>query len=149
MAGMAGIACSSAPLQGAGRDAAKFLKAQLDIGVGRAYFMARRTSLLATRQAALVQVGLRLHGGEGMRVLALPVLIHLGLMTLGADVWSRNQDIGYIASGGVVRAMAGYATHLRLAVLALLPVRNNLRRGFGMAIDALSVRGRRCGRLLS
>ena len=88
----------------------------------------------------------RFHGGPCHRVLPFLELRNLLLMALRASIRSRNLGLGNVGSAVVSIAMAGVATDARFAVMALLPIGNDVGSLLGMATDAFvaAVRGMNC-----
>lgn len=81
--------------------------------------------------------GHRLHRRPGQRVFSLLVLLDLRGVAGRTCIGSRHLHLGNIAGRRVLIAMARDASNLRLAMLAQLPVGDDIRSNLGMAFDAL------------
>lgn len=93
-----------------------------------------------------MSIGHGLHRSQRPGMFATPVLIHLGLMTSGANIRSCNLDIVHIVDRRVVGAVTIDAPYVHLTVLALFPLGDHLRIALAMAIHTLRVSCRRLGR---
>ena len=81
-------------------------------------------------------------------MLAPAVLIYLGLVAVSADLGSCDLDLGHVAGRGVAGPVTINAADVHLAMLALLPLGNDLRPALTVTIDTLSIAGSRSFRLL-
>jgi hypothetical protein len=81
--------------------------------------------------------GHRLHRRPRQRVLSFLVLLDLRGVAGRTCIGSRQLHLGNIAGRGVLIAMARDASNLRLAMLAQLPVGDDIRSNLGVAFDAL------------
>lgn len=111
-----------------------------------AKLVASTAALLAFRHCHRLPVNCRhgFHGSPRHGMLAFLELRHLRFVALSAGFRSWNFGFGYVGCGGVLITVTGDAGNFRRAVLAELPVGNNVRRDLGMALDTLAWSGGLC-----
>ena len=112
-----------------------------------ANLVAAAASLFALDHGHRLPVNRRhgLHRGPGHGVLASFELRDLGLVALGAGFRRGNFCLGHVGRGRVPVAVTGYATDFGCAVLAELPVSDDVGCDFVVALDALGRSGSLCG----
>ena len=95
---------------------------------------------LGHRHRLPVNCGHGFHGRPRRRVLSFIELLDLSLMARGASFRRGNLYLGHVARGRVLVTVAGDTSHLELAVLAELPIRNNVGSDLAVAVHTLGSR---------
>ena len=91
------------------------------------------------RHGLPVDRGHRLHCGPGKRMLSLLVLRDLVRVTIFTGIWSGYLDFGNIRRCGVLIPVAHNAPNIGLAVLAQLPVGDDVGSRLAVAFNALRI----------